>query len=390
MTNRTRFAILAVTAPILAFTLVGGLLGRASANEDTYRYLAIFEEVVSLVTDNYVEQVEPERIMEGALWGLAEALDPESSYLAPREVELFDEGPGIHTDNIGLVLTRRYYIQVVAARDGSPADVSGLKPGDFLREIDGQPTRTMSTVRAYELLNGPAGSTSSVSVIRNNAAEPISLELTRNNTKSRSISSRFVGPGVGYLRIAEFDDTATESIASATEQLAGQGAQNLLIDLRNTASGTFKAGMAAAELFTPADTLLIRESSDSQEPVTRMGPKSSISWPIVLITNPGTAGAAELFAAVLTDTTTAESVGTRTAGRAAEQTLVNLPDGGGLLLSSSHYLTASGTSIHRTGIEPTVAVQEPTIELTQTPVVPMEDPLLDRALERVLQMTTQL
>ena len=134
----------------------------------------------------------------------------------------------------------------------------------------------------------------------------------------------------------------------------------------------------------------LHDGSDSQEPVTRMGPKSSISWPIVLITNPGTAGAAELFAAVLTDTTTAESVGTRTAGRAAEQTLVNLPDGGGLLLSSSHYLTASGTSIHRTGIEPTVAVQEPTIELTQTPVVPMEDPLLDRALERVLQMTTQL
>ena len=389
MTNRTRFAILAVTAPILAFTLVGGLLGRAAASEDTYRYLAIFEEVVSLVTDNYVEQVEPERIMEGALWGLAEALDPESSYLAPREVELFDEGAGRHADNIGLVLTRRYYIQVVAAREGSPADVSGLKPGDFLREIDGQPTRTMSTVRAYELLNGPAGSTTSVSVIRNNAAEPISLELTRNNTKSISISSRFVGPGVGYLRIAEFDDAATAAIASASEQLERQGAQNLLIDLRNTASGTFKAGMAAAELFTPADTLLIRESSDAQEPVTRLGPKPSITWPIVLMTNPGTAGAAELFAAALTDTTTAESVGTRTAGRAAEQTLIHLPDGGGLLLSSSQYLTASGTSIHRTGIEPTVAVQEPTIELTQTPVAPMEDPLLDRALERVLQMTAQ-
>ena len=388
MTNRTRFVALAVTAPILAYTLVGGLLGRVAAREDTYRYLRIFEDVVSLVTDNYVEQVEPERIMHGALWGLAEGLDPQSSYLTPDEVQQHDEGYGKPADSVGLVLTRRYYIQVVAARAGSPADAAGLQPGDYIREIDGQPTRMMSTVRAYNLMRGTDGSTLNLNVIRDNAAEPINLSLLRNDTKSANVSSRFVGPGIGYLRIAEFDEMTTEAVESAYNHLAQQGAQQLLIDLRDTAIGTFEAGIAAAELFSEADPLIIRESSNAQEPVARSDRRLSVTWPVVLITNPGTAGAAELFAAALTDTTHAESVGVRTAGRAAEQTLVRLPDGGGLLLSSTRYLTASGASIHRAGVEPVVIVEEPAVELTRTPpVAPQIDPLLDRALEHLVEMT---
>ena len=388
MTNRTRFVALSVTAPILAYTVVGGLLGRVAAREDTYRYLRIFEDVVSLVTDNYVEQVEPESIMHGALWGLAEGLDPQSAYLTPDEVQQYDDGYGKPADSVGLVLTRRYYIQVVAARDGSPADAAGLQPGDYIREIDGQPTRMMSTVRAYNLMRGTDGSTLNLNVIRDNAAEPISLSLIRNGTKSANVSSRFVGPGIGYLRIAEFDDMTTEAVESAYNHLARQGAQQLLIDLRDAAIGTFEAGIAAAELFTEADPLVIRESSNAQEPVARSDRRLSVTWPVVLITNPGTAGAAELFAAALTDTTHAESVGVRTAGRAAEQTLVRLPDGGGLLLSSTRFLTASGASIHRVGVEPTVTVEEPAVELTRTPpVAPQDDPLLDRALEHLVDMT---
>ena len=388
MHKRTRFVILAVTAPVLAYILVGGVIDRVSAREDTYRYLRIFEDVVSLVTDNYVEQVEPSRIMHGALWGLAEGLDPQSSYLTPDEVRQYDEGRGTPTDSIGLVLTRRYYIQVVAARDGSPADKAGLQPGDYIREIDGQPTRMMSTVRAYELLRGADGSMLDLSVVRDNAAEPIDLSLTRNSTKSANVTSRFVGPGIGYLRIAEFDQMTADAIASASNQLARQGAQQFLIDLRDTALGPFEAGIAVAELFSQADPLAIRESANTQEPVARSDPGPSITSPIVLITNHGTAGAAELFAAVLTGTDqAAESVGARTAGRAAEQTLVRLPDGGGLLLSSTQYLTTAGESIHRTGVEPTVAVEEPARELLSTPEVPREDPVLNRALEHIAEMT---
>ena len=387
MTDRTRFIVLALTLPIMAYTLVGSVMGRVVAQEGAYRHLRIFEEVVSLVTSNYVEQVDAERIMQGALWGLAEGLDPESSYLTPDEVQLHDAGLEDAESGVGLTLTRQYYVQVVAARDGSPAALAGLRPGDYLRQIDGNPTRMMSTVRARQLLRGAAGSAVSLEIIRGNAAEPVTVELVRDDGRSANVTSRIAAPGVGYLRIAEFDDTTAGAIGAANDSLAGQGAERLVIDLRGTATGSFESGIAAAELFTAADPLVLRESSDDRQPVARGPREPSIAAPVVLLTNFGTAGAAELFAAALTGAGRAETVGIRTAGRAAEQTLVRLPDGGGLLLSSTRYLTAAGESIHRQGVAAAVPVREPAPELAPSgPEAPDEDPgdpVLERALEHL-------
>ena len=388
MTDRTRFVILIVTAPILAYTLVGGLLGRVVAREDTYRHLRVFEDVVSLVTDNYVEPIDPERIMQGALWGLTEGLDADSAYLTPDDLREYEADDALGEVGVGLVLTRQYYIQVVAARDGSPADEAGLQPGDYIRAIDDDPTRMMSVVRGRQLLRGEPGSTVTLTVIRGNAVEPVEMELKRDGGRSANVTSRLAAPGVGYLRIAAFDDTTTDAIEAATGTLERQNAERLLIDLRDTATGAFETGLDAARLFTSAETLVIRESSAEQEPVQRTGGEPSIAWPDVILTNPGTAGAAELFAAALTDNDRAETVGLRTAGRAAEQTLVRLPDGGGLLLSSTRFLTASGEPIHRAGVEPAVVVPEPQVELGQTADDPDADPVLDRALEHLAAMPT--
>ena len=388
MTDRTRFVVLIVTAPILAYTLVGGLLGRVVAREGTYTHLRVFEDVVSLVTDNYVEPIDTERVMRGALWGLSEGLDPDSSYLTPDEVSAYEAADTAGGVGVGLVLTRQYYIQVVAARDASPAAEAGLLPGDYIRAIDDNPTRLMSIVRARQLLRGEPGSTVTLTVIRGNAAEPTEIELTRNGGRSANVTSRLVAPGVGYLRIAEFDETTMGAIVAAAETLGQQRAERLLIDLRGSATGAFADGIDAARLFTDADTLVIRESSVEQQPVTEAGREPSITWPVVIMTSRGTAGAAELFTAALTDTGRAETVGLRTAGSAAEQTLIRLPDGGGLLLTSMRYLTASGEPIHRAGVTPTVVVQEPAVELGAPRADPDEDPVLDRALEHLAAMPT--
>jgi carboxyl-terminal processing protease len=393
MTDRTRFVLLIVTAPLLAYTLVGGFLSRVVAGESTYRHLRVFEDVVSLVNNNYVEPTEADQIMQGALWGLAEGLDPESSYLTPDEVDQYgvvsDDGDQV---GIGLVLTRQYYVQVVAARDGSAAATAGLEPGDYLRMIGDQPTRMMSTVRAHQLLRGAPGSTVTLTVIRGNAAEPVELDVVRSGDRSANVTSRAIPTGIGYLRVAEFDDTTADAIEAAADTLRRQGAERLLIDLRGTATGAFETGLDAARLFTDAATLVIRESAVEQVPVNGTDRETSIAWPLVLLTDPGTAGAAELFAAALTDAGRAETVGLRTAGRAAEQSLIPLPDGGALLLSSTRYLTASGEPIHRAGVEPTVVVQEPMAELSQTAATGSnldpqsedgEDPALDRAIEHL-------
>ena len=391
MTDRTRFVVVIVTAPILAYTLVGGFLSRVVAREDTYRHLRVFEDVVSLITNNYVDPVEPERIMQGALWGLAEGLDPESTYLTPDEVSQYEADDPNDEVGVGLVLTRQYYIQVVAARDGSPAAEAGLLPGDYIREIDDSSTRVMSVVRGRQLLHGAPGSTVTLNVIRGNAAEPVEIELQRGAGRSANVTSRLTAPGVGYLRIAEFDDTTTDAIEAAAGTLERQGAERLLIDLRGTATGAFETGIDAARLFADADTLVIRETSTEQVPMgqgTEVPGEPSIRWPVVLITSPGTAGAAELFAAALTDTGRADSVGFRTAGRAAEQTLIRLPDGGGLLLTATQYLKPSGEPIHRVGVEPAVVAQQPRVELGEPVADPDEDPVLDRALEHLIAMPT--
>ena len=394
MTDRTRLVVLALTFPIMAYTLAGSMLGGVVAQEGAYRHLRIFEEVVSLVTSNYVEQVDADRIMHGALWGLAEGLDPESSYLTPDEVQLHDAGLDDAEAGVGLTLTRQYYVQVVAARDGSPAALAGLRPGDYLRQIDGNPTRMMSIVRARQLLRGPAGSSVSLEIIRGNAAEPVTLDLVRGDDRSANITSRIAAPGVGYLRIAEFDATTVGAIGDANDSLAEQGAERLVIDLRDTATGSHDTGIAAAELFTDADPLVIRESSNEREPVARSPRPPSIAGPVVLLTNFGTAGAAELFAAALADAGRADTVGIRTAGRASEQTLVRLPAGGGLLLSSTRYLTASGESIHRQGVAAAVPVREPGGDLAPAaaeapPDEDREDPVLDRALEHLAGLAEQ-
>ena len=388
MTNRTRLVLLVVTVPILGYTLVGGLLGSVVAREGTYQHLRVFEDVVSLVTNNYVEPVETESIIRGALWGLAEGLDSESSYLTADETRIYTSGSTAGEVGIGLELRRQYYVQVLAARDGSPAAAAGLHAGDFLRAIDNNPTRMMSTVKAHQLLLGAPGSVVRLSVIRDNAADPIDLEVVRGTDRSASVSGRVLSPGVGYLRIAEFDDTTTRAIESTADDLKQQGAERLLIDLRSTAIGSFRTGIAAAALFTDASTLVIRETSGEQEPFSGTSPAATISWPVVLVTNQGTAGAAELFAAALTDNDRAESVGLRTAGRAAEQTLVELPDGGGLLLSSTQYLTSSGASIHRVGVVPAVVVPGPVPTLGQPLSKSDEDPVLDKALEHLTAMPT--
>ncbi len=393
MTDRTRFIVLALTFPIMAYTLVGSMLGGVGAQEGAYRHLRIFEEVVSLVTSNYVEEVDAERIIHGALWGLAEGLDPESSYLTPDEILIHDAGPDDAEAGVGLTLTRQYYIQVVAARDGSPAALAGLRPGDYLRQIDGNPTRMMSIVGAHRLLRGAAGSAVSLEIIRGNAAEPVTIELVRGDGRSANVTSRIAAPGIGYLRIAEFDATTVGAIGAANDSLTAQGAERLVIDLRGTANGSFETGIAAAEMFTDAAPLVLRESSTERQPVARSPRQPSIAQPVALLTNFGTAGAAELFAAALTDAGRADTVGIRTAGRTAEQTLVRLPDGGGLLLSSTRYLTASGEPIHRQGVEAVVPVQEPAVELSPSPAEAPdeapEDPALDRALEHLAGMSEQ-
>jgi carboxyl-terminal processing protease len=383
MTSRTRLWILAISTPLIAFAIIGGYLGQARGKDDTYQHLRVFDDVVSHVVNNYVEEVNIQQAMRGAMRGLSDALDPDSAYLSPDLVKAVEQNASPGAADIGVELTRQYYLRVVSARDGSPAARAGLRTGDYVRAIDGRATRDMSAYEGMRLLRGAPGSKVALLVIRNNATDPHELSLVRERTTAAEITSRMANATTGYVRVAEFTKDAPTKLTQVVAALTKTGATRFVVDLRGTASGDIDNGIATARLFVPSGTLAIRQTKAQRETISAGASDGPITSPIILLVDQGTAGAAELFAAGLNGNGRAELVGERTLGRAARQQLVKLPDGSGLLLSSMRYLTPANAGIHERGLTPDVQVRQPDVEFGAQP--PAKDETLDTALARLAE-----
>jgi len=380
MSSRNRLLVLAISTPIIAFAFVGGYFGRAIAQDDTYQHLRVFEDVVSLVLNNYVEPVDVRDAMGGAMRGLADSLDPESAYLTPELVRSRESNDPGGPAEVGLDVTRQYYLRVVSARDGSPAAKAGIRAGDFIRAIDNRPTRDMSAYEGSRLLRGAVGSKVSLLVIRGNAADPHMVDLVREQVGGPELTTRMANSTTGYVRVVQFSADSATRIKQAIDALAQTGASRYVIDLRGTARGDLDEGVAAARLFVKGGTLAIRLGrQDQREPIAALPADGVVTAPVALLVDVGTAGAAEVFAAALDGNGRAETIGTNTLGRAARQRLVKLPDQSGLWLTNQRYLTPSGTPIHETGLVPDVIVELAEIEFGAMPPTP--DETLQRAVE---------
>src|SRR5688572_7051731 len=210
MKIRGRVLVLTLSMVVVAFAVVGGFMSQAIARQDSYQFLRSFEDVVSLILNNYVEEVNLDKVMHGAMHGLADGLDPDSAYLDAAQVKVFEKGDPGGPGQTGLELTRQYYLRVIAARDGSPAAKAGLMPGDYIRAIDGQSTRDATVYEGQRLLRGKPGTKVHLTVLRGSAAEPHEIDLVREELPAIGVKSRIAAPGVGYLRIAEFGKGTTD------------------------------------------------------------------------------------------------------------------------------------------------------------------------------------
>jgi carboxyl-terminal processing protease len=387
MTFKTRVSVLLLSTPVLAFVLVGGLMGGTpEAGAQSYTSLRVFQEVLDLVTHNYVTEVNLDKVMDGAMRGLADGLDPDSAYLNATQVRALETGEAIPDGDVGIELTRRYYLYVIAARDGSPAQKAGLRTADTVRAIDGKPTRDMSVFEGTRLLRGKAGTKVTLTIIRGNAADPHEVTLVREKVAGPLVSSKAMG-STGYLRIVSFREGVVDEVKKQVADLQKSGAKSLIVDVRHTAEGPLDNGIAVARLFVKSGTLAIKAGHGKPEPresITARAGDGSIDLPASVLLTTGTSGPAELFAAALNDNGRAELIGERTLGRAGLQKLIKLPEGRGLWLTYSRYLTPKGAAIQgRTepgGIVPTVAVDEPDVDFGAA--APTTDPILDKALER--------
>jgi carboxyl-terminal processing protease len=383
MSSRTRLIVMSISAPVIAFAIVGGFLGKVMAGQDApYQHLKIFDDVVTMISSQYVEEVNIDKVMYGAMHGLADGLDPDSAYLTPAQVKQVEAGTPLPPAGVGLELTRQYYLRVIAARDNSPAAKAGLRTGDYIRAINDLPTREMSVWEGMRMLRGAAGTKVTVTVIRGNAADPHVVELVRQAEPPSVVSGRVAAPGVGYIRIAGISKETAEQVKTQAADAVKNGATKLIVDVRRVSNGSPEDGLAMARLFVAKGTLAMRETKSGPRETIASGPgDGSITLPAVVLIDTGTSAAAEVFASALSGNKRADLIGEHTIGRAAEQKLIKLPDGAGLWLSTMRYLTPAGTPLHEKGLEPTIVVDDPDVEFGQP--APTADPILEKAIEHL-------
>lgn len=380
MKSRSRMIVLAVSIPIIAFAVIGGFMNRALAREDGYQSLRIFQEVIDLILSNYVEDVNLDTVMRGAMHGLADGLDPDSAFLTVDQVKAYGRGDQIARNETGLELTRQYYLRVIAARDGSPAAKAGFRPGDYIRAIDGESTRDLSVVEGMRRLSGKPGTKVMLTVLRGNAVEPHEVAIVREAVGAVPVKGRIATAGTGYVRVAEFGTTTAADLRREIDILTKQGAQRLVVDLRGTAFGDVEAGVASARVFVKSGTLAIRrDRGQERQNLDAAAGDGGITVPVVVLVDNGTSGAAEVFAGALAGNKRASLIGEHTLGRAAKQKLVTLPDGSAMLLTHVFYLTPAGQVIHEHGLTPDLAVEQPDLDFGAP--APNGDATLDKALE---------
>ncbi len=383
MTSKSRWLVFLVSTPLVVLAAVGGLIGANGARpEQAFTHLRVFEDVVSLIMTSYVENVDADKVMEGAMRGLADGLDPMSAYLTADEVALAKSNAPVPAGDVGLVISRQFYLRIVGVRDGSPAARAGLRTNDFIRGIDNKPTRDVSAFTGARLLRGAPGSTVELTVLRGNAAEPHVVTLVREVPAGAAVTTTHLPGGAAVVRVATFGPGTATALGAAMDSLQKANAPGVVLDLRGTADGPPTEGIAAARLFVKSGTLAIRSTRDTAREITSAAEGDGrITFPVVLLVSNGTASAAEVFAAALNGNGRGDIVGEPTAGLAAEQRLVALPEGHGLWISYARYLAIDGEPIHARGLRPNLAVESPSVAFDERP--PVVDEMLDQAIERL-------
>jgi carboxyl-terminal processing protease len=361
MSMKTKVAVLVASAAILVFMVVGGLDGvRASSNDGAYRQLQVYSEVLSRVRSEYVEEPNIPAVTDGALHGLLESLDSNSSYLSPAEYKDYKAHKTEAKGEIGAAVSKRFgYAAVVAVIPGSPAEKAGLQDADIIEAIEGKSTREMSLAEIHNLLVGQPGSNVTVSVVRARKAEPQKIVITRDMITVPPVSDKMMEDGIGYIRVDSFTKGKSQEIATKIKALQKSGAKKLILDLRNCADGDEAEGIATANLFLNHGTITYLQGQKyPREAFNADASKDITNLPVAVLVNKGTAGPAEVVAAAILENARGDVVGDKTFGDGSVQKTIEMQDGSALILSVAKYYTPGGKAIQDTSITPNVLVAD--------------------------------
>jgi carboxyl-terminal processing protease len=361
MSMKTKAAVLVSSFAVLLFVVAGSLGGvHASSGDGSYRQLQVYSEVLSRVQREYVEEPNIPKVTDGALHGLLESLDPDSSYLSAEAYKAYKAHKAEAKGETGATVSKRFgYAAVVSVLPGSPAEKAGIESTDIFESIEGQTTRDMSLPEIHNLLSGTPGSTVTVSVVRARKAEPQKIVITRDIVSVPPVTDKQLEDGIGYIKPEALTKGKAQEIAAKIKSLEKSGVKKLVLDLRNVSQGDENEGIATANLFLNHGTITYLQGQKfPREAFNAEASKAITTLPLAVLVNKGTAGAAEVVAAAILENARGDVVGDKTFGEGSVQKTIDLPDGGALILSVAKYYSPSGKAIQETAVTPNVIVAD--------------------------------
>ena len=361
MSTKLKVIVIASSLAILLFTIVGGFVNvRASSNDGAYRQLSVYSEVLSRIRLEYVEEPNIPVVTVGALHGLLESLDANSSYLSAEEYKHYKAMKSGGKADIGATVSKRFgYADVVSIIPGGPAEKAGIENSDIIESIEGKTTHDMSLAEIRGMLSGDQGSTITVAVVRPRKAEPQKIVITRDMITIPPVADKMLADNVGYIHVDAFPEGKSQEVAAKIRELQKQGAKKLVLDLRNSSSGAESEGIATANLFLDHGTITYLQGQKYPREAFNADPIKDITkLPVAVLVNRGTAGPAEIVASAILENARGDVVGDKTFGDGSVQKLIEMRDNSALILSIAKYYSPGGKSIQDAAVTPNVVVAD--------------------------------
>jgi len=354
---RTSFSIVLIL--MLCWSSANADIARTQ-KEETYKQLEIFSNVLSILQDNYVEEIDTKQVLNGAIQGLLFSLDPHSSYLPPEGFKEFQEETRGTYSGIGIEVTiKDDLLTVVSPIADTPADRAGIKAHDVILEIDGIKTKSMGPFEAIKTLRGQEGTEVTIAIYRKGWEKLEKMTLKREVIPLQSVKAEFLSPGFAYTRITNFQSHTVGDFKSKIKNLEKEHKiKGLILDLRNNPGGLLHQAVSITDLFLREGRIVytIGRREDQNTTFIAHSTGENYNFPLVVLVNEGSASASEIVAGAIQAHKRGIIVGTQTFGKGSVQTIIPLPDGAGLRMTTAKYYTPDDRSIQALGITPDVEV----------------------------------
>ena len=344
------------------------LIGQAVTNvsaipREEYESLETFTNILAIIKKNYVDEVNTKELLSGAINGMLHSMDPHSAYLTPELYKELQADTRGKFGGLGIEITiRGGILTVVSPIEDTPAYRAGIKSGDQIVKIESEFTKDMTLLEAVKKMRGPKGTKIKISIKRKGESELLDFTIVRDTINVKSVRSRVLEEGYGYVRLAQFQERSGQDLQTVLEELSSKkgGIKGLVLDLRNNPGGLLTQAVRVTDLFLNSGRLIVytegRLDNQKQKYIARKG-GSWTEFPLVVLVNGGSASASEIVAGALQDHKRAVILGTKTFGKGSVQTILPLDDHSALRLTTARYFTPKGRSIQATGIIPDIVME---------------------------------